>query len=310
MAIYCRKFVGLSYMIVVYLYSNNLLFIMEETIIPYELPDIENHSFFFVDIKIDSKVEAKLHQHDAWELYYVLQGYGNRMAGDTLQPFSAGDVVLIPPSMAHCWEFASCSADNNGHIHYLMVAFGHSFVMRCMEMFPELRNRLANIIFPVDALKFGTVSSRIIGKILTQINEMNELERLCEMFRLLPIIFTSTDYTPAGKPIRIERDVRRMQQICTYVMSYYNRTITLDEIASEVRMNKSAFCSYFKRCKGVTFSQFVTEYRMNTACELLKQSQKQVAEICFLVGFNDLPHFNRVFKRHIGKTPTEYRNTK
>ena len=57
---------------------------MEEMITPYELPEVENHSFFFIDQRIETHVEAKLHQHDAWELYYVLHGYGTRMAGDTL----------------------------------------------------------------------------------------------------------------------------------------------------------------------------------------------------------------------------------
>lgn len=107
--------------------------------------------------------------------------------------------------------------------------------------------------------------------------------------------------------MNIERDVRRMQQICAYVMAHYVHTISLDEIAAEVGMNRFAFCSYFKRCKGMTFSQFVTQYRLNTACELLKHSQKQVLEICFAVGFNDVPHFNRVFKELKGVSQKDYR---
>ena len=254
---------------------------MEDMITPYELPEVENHSFFFIDQRIEAHIEAKLHQHDAWELYYVLHGHGTRMAGDTLQPFSAGDVALIPPSMHHYWEYTPSSTDTDGCIHYLMVAFSHTFVLKCIEVFPELRNRLAGLTFPVNALKFGLESSRIIRKILLEMNDMDELERLCEMFRLLPVIFTSSDHTFAGKPMNIDRDVRRMQQICTYVMAHYVHAISLDDIAAEVGMKRSAFCSYFKRCKGMTFSQFVTQYRLNTACELLKHSQKQVSEICF-----------------------------
>ena len=280
---------------------------MEEMITPYELPEVENHSFFFIDQRIETHVEAKLHQHDAWELYYVLHGYGTRMAGDTLQSFSAGDVALIPPSMHHYWEYTPLSADSDGCVHYLMVAFSHSFVVRCMEVFPELRNRLAGLTFPVNALKLGLESSRIIRKILLRMNDMDELGRLCEMFRLLPVIFTSSDHTFAGKPMNVERDVRRIQQICTYVMGHYIHPISLDDISAEVGMNRSAFCSYFKRCKGMTFSRFVTEYRLNTACELLKHSQKQVSEICFAVGFNDVPHFNRILKKLKGVTPQEYR---
>lgn len=281
---------------------------MEDTAIPYELPEVENHSFFFIDQRVETNIEAKLHRHDAWELYYVVHGYGNRMAGDTLQPFSAGDVVLIPPGMFHRWIYEPDSADDAGHVRYLMAAFSHSFVERCMEVFPELRNRLAGIVFPTEALKFGAESSRTIRKILAGMNNLDELGRLCEMFRLLPVVFTSSDHTFAGRPMRIERDVRRMQHICAYVMAHYVHTISLDDIAAEIGMNRSAFCSYFKRCKGVTFSQFVTQYRLNTACELLKHSQKQVSEICFTVGFNDLPHFIRVFKKATGLSPSRYRN--
>lgn len=280
---------------------------MEDTAIPYELPETENHSFFFIDQRVEPSLEAKLHRHDAWELYYVVHGQGNRMAGDTLQPFTAGDVALIPPSMLHRWEYAVNSVDEDGCVRYLMVAFGHSLVERCMEVFPELRNRLAGVMFPTDALKFGSESARIIRKSLSEINGMDELGRLSAMFRLLPVIFTSSDHIFVGKPTRIEKDVRRMQQICAYVMKHYVHSITLDDIAEEVGMNRSAFCSYFKRCKGMTFSQFVTQYRLNTACELLKHSQKGVSEICYMVGFNDLPHFVRVFTAAMGLSPSKYR---
>jgi len=229
------------------------------------------------------------------------------MAGDTLQPFAAGDVALIPPSMLHRWEYAADSVDEDGCVRYLMVAFSHSLVERCMDVFPELRNRLAGVMFPTDALKFGPASSRTIRKVLSEINGMDELGRLSAMFRLLPVIFISSDHIFAGKPMRIEKDVRRMQQICAYVMKHYVHSIALDDIAAEVGMNRSAFCSYFKRCKGMTFSQFVTQYRLNTACDLLKHSQKRVSEICYTVGFNDLPHFVRVFTKNTGVPPSQYR---
>lgn len=280
---------------------------MEDIAIPYELPEMENHSFFFINQRVEPDLEAKLHRHDAWELYYVVYGHGNRMAGDTLQPFTAGDVALIPPSMLHRWEYAADNVDKDGCVCYLMVAFNHSFVKRCMEVFPELRNRLSGSVFPTDALNFGTESSRTIRHLLSEMNGMDELGRLSTMLRLLPVVFTSSDHTFAGKPMRIERNVRRMQQICAYVMKHYVHSISLDDIAMEAGMNRSAFCSYFKKCKGMTFSQFVVQYRLNTACELLKHSQKSVSEICYLVGFNDLPHFIRVFRKNIGMSPAQYR---
>ena len=63
----------------------------------------------------------------------------------------------------------------------------------------------------------------------------------------------------------------------------------------------------FRRCKGMTFSQFVMQYRLNTVCSLLEHSRKSVSEICWLVGFNDVPHFVRVFTREKGVSPGRYR---
>lgn len=99
---------------------------MEETGIPYELPEVENHSFFFIDQRIETDVEAKLHRHDAWELYYVVHGSGDRTAGDMLLPFAAGDVVLIPPSMLHRWKYAPDSADEEGRVRVFTKNIGMS----------------------------------------------------------------------------------------------------------------------------------------------------------------------------------------
>ncbi len=280
---------------------------MDDTVTPYGIPEEGNHSFFFIDQRVKIELEAKLHKHDAWELYYVVHGYGNRLAGDTLQPFATGDVALLPPSMLHRWIYAPDSAGTDGCIRYLMVAFRPNLVERCISVFPEVRNRLAGIALPTDAMTFGPKSSAIIRKTLKKMKDLDELGRLCEMLRLLPFIFTTSDHTFAGKHMRMERDVRRMLQISAYVMAHYVHHISLNDIAHEVGMNRSAFCSYFKQKKGMTFSQFVTQYRLNTACELLKHSTKAVSEICYLVGFNDVPHFVRVFTKNYGVPPGKFR---
>lgn len=282
---------------------------MKDAVIPYTLPEVKNHSFFFISQHITPELEAKMHRHEAWELYFVTRGNGIRMTGDTLMPFTEGDVVLIPPSMPHYWEYSPESANDDGEIAYLMVAFSPELVDKCMTVFPEIKNRLYGQILPTEALKYGSGSSVEIRHSLTRMNNLDDIGRLSEMIRLLPFVFTTKDHSLIGKPVRIERDIRRMQQVAEYVMAHYVHTITLDDIASHVGMNRSAFCTFFKRNKGMTFSQYVTQYRLETACDLLKNSQKQVSEICFATGFNDLPHFIRVFTSTYGLSPTKFRKT-
>lgn len=250
-----------------------------------------------------------MHRHDAWELYYVTCGNGMRLTGDTLMPFAEGDVVLIPPSMPHCWEYDAASADALGEVSYLMVAFSKEFIEKCISLFPEIRNLLYGRTLTAEALKYGDESSVRIKRSLKSMNGMDDFGQLIEMMKLLPIIFTSTDHTYIGKPVKVGRDISRMQKVAAYVMAHYVHRITLDEIALHIGMNRSAFCIFFRRNKGMTFSQFLMNYRLETARELLLTSQKQISEISYAVGFNDLPHFTRVFKSKYGDSPSVYRKS-
>lgn len=162
---------------------------MEDTAIPYELPEVENHSFFFIDQRVTTSIEAKLHRHEHGSCIMLSTDMVNEWQVTHCNLSQQATVALIPPSMLHRWEYSPDSADDDGHVRYLMVAFSHSLVERCMAVFPELRNRLTGITFPTNALKFGTGSSQTIRRILSQMNDMDELGRLCEMFRLLPAIF-------------------------------------------------------------------------------------------------------------------------
>lgn len=283
---------------------------MKDAVIPYTLPEVKDHSFFFIAQHVMPHVEAKMHRHQAWELYYVTQGRGTRMTGDTLMTFTEGDVVLIPPSMTHYWEYNPESANDQGEITYLMVAFSPEFVDKCMNTFSEIKRSLFGRVLPDEALKYGMKSAEVIKTALRKMQEYDDIGQLCELLRLLPTIFTTDDHVLIGKPIKIERDIRRIQQVVTYVMAHYPHAILLDEIAGHIGMNRSAFCTFFKRNKGMTFSQFLTSYRLSTACELLRDTKKQVSEICYAVGFNDLPHFNRVFKKEYGMSPSQFRATK
>lgn len=283
---------------------------MKETAVPYELPEVGNHSFFFIDQYVSPRIEAKLHRHDAWELYCVVKGHGRRMVGDTMLPFNEGEVALLPPGIHHQWEYDHADTDECGRVNYLMVAFSHTFVERCVGDFPEIHNSLSAIEYPKEAVRFGKDTSCEIRQMMTAMLKADEIGRLATMLRLLPVIFTSFDFSFVGKPVRIEKDVRRMQHIAGYVMAHYIHEITLDDISSEVGMNRSAFCSYFKRQKGMTFSQFVMQYRLKTAADLLLNSKRQVSEICYAVGFNDLLHFVRMFTKHFGLSPTKYRLVK
>ena len=90
-------------------------------------------------------------QQNVQAMTLMCPAYGNSSHHPTRCILCVG--AGIPPSMHHHWDYNPASADEEGCIRYLMVAFSHSFVRHCMDTFPELRNRLANVTFPAEALK-------------------------------------------------------------------------------------------------------------------------------------------------------------
>ncbi|HSI69943.1 MAG TPA: AraC family transcriptional regulator, partial [Gillisia sp.] len=104
------------------------------------------------------------------------------------------------------------------------------------------------------------------------------------------------------------QDNNRINIIFNFVKEEFHRQITLEEIADLVSMTEQSFCRYFKKITGKTFVQFVNEYRLVHAAKLLHEKQISILDVCFDSGFNNFSHFNRLFKKYTGKTPSTYRN--
>ena len=87
----------------------------------------------------------------------------------------------------------------------------------------------------------------------------------------------------------------------------FKEHISLDEIADKVSMTVPAFCRYFKKVTGKTFTKLVNEYRVVHATKLLSESQMSIADVSFECGFNNFSHFNKLFKEFTGKSASKYR---
>ena len=80
----------------------------------------------------------------------------------------------------------------------------------------------------------------------------------------------------------------------------FQQQIELATIAEVANMTIPSFCRYFKSITGKTFLEIVNEYRIQYACQLLKKNEMPVSQIAFESGFNDVPYFNKLFKKMKG----------
>ncbi len=93
-----------------------------------------------------------------------------------------------------------------------------------------------------------------------------------------------------------------------YIREHQAERISLGSVAKAVNMSSFYFCKMFKKAAGINFTDFLTRVRIERARNLLLNPNLRISEIGFEVGFQSLTHFNRVFKKIAGQSPTEYRS--
>lgn len=89
--------------------------------------------------------------------------------------------------------------------------------------------------------------------------------------------------------------------------NYQNENLSLNVVASEVGLSSSHFSTIFKQETGSSFVEFLAQIRMEKAKELLRFTDKKVAEISYAIGYKDPHYFSYLFKKNQGCTPKEYR---
>ena len=99
----------------------------------------------------------------------------------------------------------------------------------------------------------------------------------------------------------IKRTIRYIEQ------TYTDPDLSLDRAANVACLSRSYFCRRFKKEVGVTYGDYLTQLRIERARALLRQGDLSIPQVCFDVGYNDLTHFERVFKRQVGTTPSRFR---
>jgi len=99
----------------------------------------------------------------------------------------------------------------------------------------------------------------------------------------------------------------RIQKVANYISTNFYEPICIKNMAKMACLSIRQFTNQFKAAYGVTFTQFLHYQRVHFAQQLLAETDKQIATICFESGFNDLAHFYRVFKKMTKSSPRQYR---
>jgi AraC-like DNA-binding protein len=98
--------------------------------------------------------------------------------------------------------------------------------------------------------------------------------------------------------------IRRAKE---FIHEHQAEDISLSQVARAVNTSTFYFCKMFKKVTGINFTDYLSRVRIEKSKNLLLNPNLRVSEIAFEVGFQSLTHFNRVFKKILGQTPSDYR---
>lgn len=98
-----------------------------------------------------------------------------------------------------------------------------------------------------------------------------------------------------------------LEKVIQYVEEHYNEDITLSDIADKLHINYYYLSTYFKNQTSENLTTYINRIKIEKAQKLLRDSQDTIAEISKIVGFSDHNYFSKVFKKHVGMTPSMYR---
>ncbi len=262
-----------------------------------------------------------VHTHDLIELVYVCRGEGTHILGDKETPAVPGSLVIIHHHQAHGFKTGPGGLDLiNLYLDIdrfplpLMPEGLQNILPLIIPLHPRFRHNLRNVIH----LRFEEPEGveRLLLRMQVELKERREgfRESLQHYFTIFLIeacrCYRAQQKLSAPEPMDgtpRTRSVVRIERLCRHLEAHFSEPLPLDDLARLTGLQKNYLCRAFKAHTGQTVLRYILQQRLGQAMLLLRQTDRPVIEIALESGFNDLPHFNRTFRREVGSSPREYR---
>lgn len=252
------------------------------------------------------------HFHPEIEILLVVKSTGTSYIGDSITRFDEGEVCIIGENVPHWWKSDDSymiNKDTEG-IKALVIQFRKEVFDSMFVNIPEMSAVKEFLGKSQRGIQFLGDARNYIGNQIKSIFQKTGIQRITELILLLDFMANTKDscfLSSIGYSRTINTyDFYRFNKIHEYIIRNFTRNITLKDVSGTVNMCETAFCRYFKKHTGKTFTAFLNEFKIGNACKLLLEDNTNISSACFQSGFNNLSHFNEQFKRITGRTPSVY----
>ncbi len=252
------------------------------------------------------------HYHPEVELTYIRKSSGTRLAGDSIERFSDGDLILLGANLPHMWRNDDIyfEPDSKHHIEAIAIHFREDFWGKEFLEIPEHRHIRQLLSFATRGFQIQGRTKDTIVAMMEEILHLKKAARVIHLLSMLDILARSRELrylASQGFVDQYKIDPNdKINEIYQYTLTNFKNGISIQDVARHVHISPNYFCRYFKKRTSKTYIEFVTELRVGYACKLLLENNLNINQICYESGFNNVSNFNRKFKELIGQSPSQY----
>jgi hypothetical protein len=247
------------------------------------------------------------HYHPEIELIFLYKGSGKRQIGSNISYFTDGDLILIGSNLPHC----GMTNENTKNEYEVVIQFSMDFLGSQFWKAPEMIRISSLLEKAKSGIVYGEEVKKALKSKIDALTEASSLNKLMILVEILDELSQTQDYKILNASkyyLQTQKeDNDRISVIFNYVKDHFKEQITLETVAELSNMTVPSFCRYFKKITNKTFTQFVNEYRITHSLKLLAEQPMSITEVCFDSGFNNFSYFNKTFKEHTQKSPSQYR---
>jgi AraC-like DNA-binding protein len=269
-----------------------------------------SRSLQFLHLRLPA-FDAPWHFHPQGELTFIRSGRGRRFVGSSMEPFQAGDLVLLGPHLPHFWHSDPPPPETPmPHAEALVVHFSNQLLDAHWREIPELRKAQRLLQKASQGLVFSGKPARHAVERLFPLVDASPLDCWNAFWELLDTLgaLPTSHVRSLGQELPPPDEGSRLGKAYAFLLAHFSEPIALGDVAAAAAMSPAAFSRFFKRAAGRNLWEFLTELRLDNACRLLRESEQSVTEIALNSGFPTLSSFHRHFRARFRTAPRAYRS--
>lgn len=243
-----------------------------------------------VDLAVPFTTDNPSGREDYYLLYMVKGMLNVSLPGGT-QTLRSGQAVLFPPKYHYRYVYDGAESLNYLWVHFT-GSYAEQFLRECG-------------FFPLPFVCPQSDDTRIVGEFhrLFEYFERDgahlRQKRACALERLLLTLADDAASETEGAGT-LEKSLR-------YIHAAYHTDLRIPELAKMENLSHSRYIALFQKKTGLSPVSYIVQMRIRTACDLLRNTDMSVKQIGLLVGYEDPHFFSKLFKKHVGLPPQEYR---